>query len=64
MYKDTLKDLVDSSDIEPPVIPRQTNLPKNDISSFKDNPSDPEVNDNLSDRLQGQPQYQDTPPLS
>lgn len=50
-YKNTLEDLIDSSDIKLLAIPRQTDLPSNDIPGSKDNPSDSKVNDDLLNRL-------------
>lgn len=44
-YKNTTKNLVDSSDIEDLAIPKQIDLPSNDIST-----SDPEVDNNLLNR--------------
>ncbi len=60
-YKDILEDLVDSSDIEHPAIPRQIDLPSDDISDSKDNPSNLKIDDDLLDRSQGQQQCQITP---
>ncbi len=53
-YKDILEDLVDSSDIKHPAIPRQINLPSNDIPSSKDNPSNPKMVNVFLDRSQRQ----------
>ncbi len=63
-YKDTLEDLVDSSDVEHPAIPRQIDLPSDDIPGSKDDPSNLKMDDVLSDRSQGQQQRQITPPPS
>ncbi len=49
-YKDTLKDLVDSSDVEHPPIPRQIDLPSNDIPGSKDDLRNPEMDNVFSDR--------------
>ncbi len=56
MYKDTFKDLVDSSNVKHLAIPLQINLPSNDISDSKDDPSNPEMDNDLLDRSQGQRQ--------
>ncbi len=63
-YKDTLKDLVNSSDVEHPAIPRQIILPSNNIPGSKDDPSNPEIDDDPSDRSQGQQQRRITLPPS
>ncbi len=55
-YKDTLKDLVDSSDIKHPAIPRQMDLVSDIIPGSKENPSNPEMNNDFLDRLQEQQQ--------
>ena len=44
-YKNILEDLIDSLNIERLAIPKQINLPSNDIST-----SDPEVDNNLLNR--------------
>ncbi len=49
-YKDTLEDLVDSSDVEHPAIPRQIDLSSDDIPGSKNDPSNPKMDDILSDR--------------
>ena len=49
-YKDTFKDLVDSSDVEYPTILKEINLPSNDIPGLKDNSSDPKIDNDLLDR--------------
>ncbi len=61
-YKDTLEDLVDSLDIEHPAIPKQIDLPSNDIPGFKNDPSNPKIDDDPLNRVQGQQQCQITPP--
>ena len=53
-YKDTLKDLIDSLDVEHPAIPRQINLLSNHILSSKENPSDPKIDNDLLNRSQKQ----------
>ncbi len=53
-YKDILEDLVDSLDVEHPAIPRQIDLPSNNIPGSKNNPSNPKMDDDFSDRSQGQ----------
>ncbi len=63
-YKDTLEDLVDSLDVEHPAILRQIDLPSDDIPGSKNDPSNPEIDDDLLDRSQGQQQYRITPPPS
>lgn len=60
-YKDILKDLVDCSDIEYLVILRQINLPNINIPDFKNDPSNPKINYDFSDRSQGQQQCRITP---
>ncbi len=48
--KDTLEDLVDNSNVEHPALPRQKDLPSNDIPGSKDDPSDLEMDNDLSDK--------------
>ncbi len=52
-YKDTLEDLINSSDVEHPAISKEIDLPSNDIPDSKNNASDPKIDDNLLDRSQG-----------
>lgn len=59
-YKDTLKNIIDSLYIKCLAILRQIDLSTNNIPGSKDNPSDPEVDDNLLGRSQRQQQCQDT----
>ena len=49
-YKNTLEDLINSSDSEYPIIPRQIDLPSDNISNFKDSPSDPKIDNDISNR--------------
>ncbi len=53
-YKDTLENLGNSLDVEHPAIPRQIDLSSNDIPGFKNDSSDPEMNDDLLDKSQRQ----------
>ena len=50
-YKDTFEDLVNSLDIEHLAIPKQINLPSNNIPNSKDDPSNPKMGNDLLDRL-------------
>ncbi len=47
-YKDTLENLLESLDVEHPAIPMQIDLPSNDIPSSKDDPSNPELDYEIS----------------
>ena len=49
-YKHILEDLVNSLNVEHAAIPRQINLPSNDIPGSKDNSSDSEIDNNFLDR--------------
>ncbi len=60
-YKYTLEDLIDSLDIEYLAIPRQIDLPSNDISDCKDDSSDPKKYKDFLDRWKGQQQCRNTP---
>ena len=53
-YKDTHEDFVDNLDIKHPAIPKQIDLSNNDIPDSKDNPSNHKIDDDFSDRSQGQ----------
>ncbi len=46
-YKNILDDFFDSLDIEHLTIPRQIDLPSNDIPSSKDDSSDPKMDDDF-----------------
>lgn len=50
-YKDTLKELINSSDVKHLAIPRQINLPHNNIPDSKDDSSDHKIVDDLLDSL-------------
>lgn len=49
-YKNILENLVDSLDIKYPAIPKQINLPSNDIPGSKDDSSDFKIDNDFSDK--------------
>ncbi len=63
-YKDTLEDLIDSSDVEHLAIPKQIDLLSNNISDSKDDPSNPKKDNDFLDRLERQQQCRITLPTS
>ncbi len=62
--KDTLEDLVDSSDIELPTMPEQIYVLSDNIPVSEDNPTGSKVDRDLLDKLQGKQQCHYTPPPS
>ncbi len=60
-YKNRLEDLVNSLDIKHLAIPKQIDLPNNNIPNSKDNPNDLKIDNYLSDRSQRHHQRRITP---